>query len=153
MARTRIGPVALGMTIGRVRSKLGRPESIRRGMLWYCVSAGGSLLIGARRIRKHNRAAILISTSPGFTLRGRGSLRVAAGMSSSALRRAFPKARPTLRLGRTTVLRLVPGVRADCAGPTLIAGVARGRVSYLATFAGSAIPTRGALARYLGRVR
>jgi hypothetical protein len=153
IGRTRIGPVALGMTIGHIRAQLGRPGSSRRGLFRYCVAAGGSLLIAAHRIRKHERATILISTSPGFTLRGRRSKRVAAGRPVRALRAAFPHARPTLRLAGTTVLRLVPSRRTGCATNTLIAGVARGRVIYLATFAESAIPTRGALTRYLKRIR
>src|SRR4029077_12152949 len=66
--RSGLGPVTLGTTGSRVLAKLGAPESTTRGLLRYCLTAGGSLLVGERG--RHARTMFLSTTSPAFTLRG-----------------------------------------------------------------------------------
>jgi hypothetical protein len=142
--RTGLGPVKLGASASRVLAKLGAPESMTRGLLRYCLTGGGSLLVGERG--RHARAMFLSTTSPAFTLRGKGGSAVRVGETASSFRAAFPRAKSVLTLGRTAVVE-VPSRPASTRA--VFAAIVAGHVASLGVYETGAIRTTRALARYL----
>jgi hypothetical protein len=147
--RTGLGSLKLGTTQGRVLATLGSPQSTRRGLLRYCLTGGGSLLVGERG--RPARTVFLSTTSPAFTLRGARDRALGAGAAARSLRTAFPHAKSLLRLGRASVLE-VAGPRAHAKLGTVVAAIAKGRVAYLAVYQPGTIRTARALAGYLRNV-
>ncbi len=82
--QTGLGPVKLGATAGRVLATLGSPQSMTRGLLRYCLTGGGSLLVDERG--RHARTVFLSTTSPAFTLLG--------GLSSLRVRPRWARSLP-----------------------------------------------------------
>ena len=142
--RNGLGPVTLGTTGRRVLAKLGAPEWVTRGLLRYCLTAGGSLLVGERG--RPARTMFLSTTSPAFTLRGEGHRAVTVGATARSFRAAFPHARSLLRLGRTAVVEL-PSRPANARA--VLAAIVAGRVASLGVYETGAIRTARALAGYL----
>jgi len=133
-----LGPLALGQRENSVRSELGPPRSVKRGFLRYCVSGGGSLLVGQRGGRSGTfgsggqaPAVMLATTSRGFMFGGR----VHVGSRRSRARGH------RLRRG-TIVVRLRRGV---------LALVSHRRVRELVVYDPHAIRSWRALAGYLRR--
>jgi hypothetical protein len=149
VTRRSIGPVAVGDTEAGVRSRLGPPARVHRGFLRYCVAAGGGeLLVGQSADRSGDfgagddaPAVVVLTTSPQHKLH-----RVGPGAAVRALRRAFPRARSRLTLGRTRVLE-------TSRGSGVLVGVRGGRVRYLATYDRRAVRTTAALRSLLRRAR
>jgi hypothetical protein len=144
--RTGLGSVKLGTTQGRVLAKLGSPQSTTRGLLRYCLTGGGGLLVGERG--QHGRTVFLSTTSPAFTLRGARGRAVRVGAPARSLRAAFPHEKSLLKLGRTAVVRALGPSSATKPG-AIIAAIAAGHVAYLGVYEPSAIRTSRALAGYL----
>lgn len=147
--RRRLGPVALGTGERRVRDELGPPRAVKRGFLRWCVKGGGRFEVGQPGDRSGTfgdagdaPTVIVLSSGRAFAIAGAHRRRVSVGSRRRALGRAFPRARPIVRVRGTLVLRLRPGV---------IAGLRRGRVSYIGVYDRGAIRGRRALARYLRR--
>ena len=146
IGKDHVGPIALGDTERTVRQRLGPPYSVNRGFLRYCLSAGGRLLVGELEDRSGElgespdaRAVILLTTSRALATKG-----VAAGESSSELRRHFPHARKKLTVEGTTVRVLRKGTG-------LIAGVRRGRVRWLGVYDRGAVHKTRTLRALLSR--
>jgi hypothetical protein len=148
VTRAGLGPVRLGTRERRLRKSLGPPESSSGGLLRYCLRSGGSLVVAGRRAGPHAplRAAALLTTGDGFTLRGDGRRTVAVGTSAARLRRAFPKAHAVLRISHGSVLAIPAGRDPD---GVIVVGIVRGHVAYLATYDPDRIRTSQALARFL----
>jgi hypothetical protein len=143
-----VGPIALGATEGQVRSQLGRPRSVNRGFLRYCVKKGGALLAGEPGDRSgtfgydpHTRNVILLTTSHGFVLRGRRGRIVTVGSRATALLRAFPGMHKLATVNGAKLMR----------SGNLLAGIRRGQVVYLGAYSTRRIKTRRALIGYLRR--
>lgn len=144
--RTGLGPLKLGMTERGVLVRLGPPQSMKRGVLRYCLTGGGTLLVGERGRRA--RTAFLSTTSPAFKLRGTRGRALTVGASARALRAAFAHATRLMTLGRTTVLEVV-GASARARTGSVIAAIVHGRVAYLGVYEPGVIRTAKALAAYL----
>jgi hypothetical protein len=149
VTRRGLGPLLLGARENAVRSELGPPSRIDRGFLHYCVSGGGSFLVGQPGDRSgtlgtggREPTVMLMTTSRGFTLTGRRRHLLRVGARASAARRAFPHARRFLKVAGVQVLRARPG---------LLVGLRRGRVAYLVSYSPRQIRTRKPLASYLRR--
>ena len=143
---TRLGPLKLGMPKGRIIARLGPPESVSRGLLRYCLTGGGGLLVGERG--RHARTVFLSTTSRAFKVRGARGRAVAAGAAARFLRAAFPHAKSLLRLGHTAVVQVAGSSQSAKTG-TVIAAIVRGRVAWLGVYDPGAIRTTRALAGYL----
>jgi hypothetical protein len=144
--RKGLGPVRLGMSKSRVLATLGLPQSITRGLLRYCLTGGGSLLVGERG---HDaRTVFLSTTSRGFTLRGARGRTVAVGAAARSFWTAFPHAKPLRRLGRRAIVQ-VTTTSSPAKGGRVIAAIVGGRVAYLGVYEPSAIRPARALAGYL----
>jgi hypothetical protein len=148
VSRRGIGTVRLGTREDRVRTALGPPQGIKRGFLHYCVTRGGSLLIGQPTDRSgtlgsagHARTAMLLTTSSRFRLSGRHRRTVAVGARARALRRALPGWRAVGRTGTISWLRR----------GALLAGVRSGRVAYLGVYDRRTIRKLRGLRSYLKR--
>lgn len=149
VTRRSIGPVALGDTEARIRGRLGSPGRVHRGFLRYCVAAGGGeLLVGQRADRSGEfgagadaPAVVVLTTSPQHRLH-----RVGPEASTRAVRRAFPRARSRLTLGRTRVLE-------TSRGSGVLVAVRSGRVRYLAVYDRRVVRTTPALRSLLRRAR
>jgi hypothetical protein len=125
---------------------LGPPQSTKRGGLRYCLTRGGSLLIGERG--RQARTVFASTTSPGFTLRGARGRAVKLGAEARRLRAAFPRSKPLLTLGRTSVLQAL-GASGSAKPGTVIAAIVAGHVAWLGVYEAGAIRTPRALAGYL----
>jgi hypothetical protein len=144
----RLGPVRLGMTERAVRAALGPPQSLARNYLSYCVTGGGSLLVG-HKIGTGGpgaRTVMVITTSGRFLVRGRHGATVSVGAPRKAVQRAFPRAATKMRVGRAAIVQVGPST----AG-ALVLGVVGGRVAYLATYSPAVIRSDHRLAVYLRR--
>lgn len=148
VTRKSLGPVSLGATEGQVRALLGPPQTVKRGFLNYCVSGGGTLLVGQPGDRSGTfgdggsaRTVMVLSTAPGFVLRGGHGKTVAVRSRKRALLAGFRAAK---RLSHSNAYRLEPGV---------VAGVKHGRVAYLAIYDRHAIRRQITLRGYLRRAR
>jgi hypothetical protein len=145
MTATSIGGVALGEAESRVRDALGEPNLVRRGFLRWCLQAGGSLRAGNAADRSGDRGRgddptlVVITTSPAYSLRG-----IHAGSTLRALRRAFRGERSAFTAANARVW-LLPGRGG------LVAGVLRGRVTYLAVYDRAKVGGRNALRTMLQR--
>jgi hypothetical protein len=140
-----LGPLTLGMTEGQVRAVLGPPGSIKRGFLSYCVTGGGSLLVGQPGDRSGTdgtageaKSVVLLTTGKGFAL---GGSRLHVGSTTKTLKRALPRA---------SKIGVANGVAVYRSGD-LIAGVRHGHVQYLAAYETSAVKTKSVLVGYLKR--
>lgn len=146
VSRTGLGPFKLGTTESGVLAAHGSPQAMTRRLLRYCLTGGGSVLVGERG--RHARTVFLSTTSKDFTLRGAPGRAVAVGTDARSFRTAFPHAKPLLRIGRTAVVQVVRGPSLATTG-TVIAAIVRSHVALLGVYAPSAIRTPRALARYL----
>jgi hypothetical protein len=151
VTRHGLGPVALGSTEDRVRAVLGPPQDVERGFLRYCVGGGGEFMVGQPGDRSGTfgyngatPAVMVLTTARGFLLKPPRRRPIAVGSSAKALARAFPHARHLARLGRTGLLSPRPGI---------VAGVARGRIAFLAVYERAAIRRKRVLRGYLRRSR
>ena len=140
-----LGPVRLGASEGRVLATLGSPQSMTSGLLRYCLTRGGSMLVGEGG--RHARTVFLSTTSRAFTLRGASGRTVAVGSAVRSLRRAFPHAKPLLKLGRTAIVQ-VAGASSPAKAGRIIAAIVAGRVAYLGVYEPASIRTARALAGY-----
>jgi hypothetical protein len=143
-----VGPVALRDTERTVRQRMGPPYSVVRGFLRYCVRGGGRLMAGELEDRSGDLgedpdARIVLVATTSRTLATKG---VAAGDRASELRRSFPRARKKLTVDGTTV-------RVLRRGTGLIAGVRRGRVSWIGAYDRGALRTTRGLRAVLSRMR
>ena len=143
--RAGLGPVKLGASEGRVLATLGSPQSKTSGLLRYCLTRGGSMLVGESG--RHARTVFLSTTSRAFTVRGASGRTVAVGAAVRSLRRAFPHARALLKLGRTAIVQ-VPGASSTAVAGRVIAAILAGRVAYLGVYDPGSIRTARALAGY-----
>jgi hypothetical protein len=146
-----LGPVTLGARENAIRAALGPPEQVKRGFLHYCVTGGGSLLVGQPGDRSGTfgtggRAptVILLTTARGFVLTGGHGRTVTVGASRRAAGRAFAHAPVVAHVGGVRVLR---------AGRDMIVGEHGGRVVYLGVYDPAAIATKHGLAGFLSRWR
>jgi hypothetical protein len=137
-----IGPLALGAGEQTVRAELGPPEQVKHGVLSYCVTGGGALMVGQPGNRSgtfgtggNAKIRLLATTSPSFVLIGKRAIRVGD---------------KTGRLGKAGKTK-IDGLRLWRLGPNIVALTRRGRVRYLATYDRAAIRSAAALKRYLGR--
>jgi hypothetical protein len=144
----RLGGVALGETEGTLRERFGDPAEVHRGTLRWCTSRGGTFVAGERGDRSGEmgtdpdaRAAVLLSTDPGFRLR-----RVGPGSSTRALRRAFPRRRRVGSVRGTLVLR-------TRRGSNVLFGVRAGRVRFVALYDRRALKTARGVRLLLDRSR
>lgn len=146
VTRAGLGPLKLGARQSRVRAILGSPQSRAHGLLRYCLTRGGSVLIGERG---HSaRAVFLSTTSPAFTLRGARGRAVRVGTAARILRMAFPRAKSLRRLGRTTVVQVLRPSKPASRGAVIVA-IVKGRVAYLGVYEPGAIHSARALTGYL----
>lgn len=137
----RLGPVKLGMSELRLRAVLGPPASTSHRFLGYCLASGGWLLAGERR----HHIVFALTTSRAFALPGQ----VRVGASTARLRSALPRLWRMRRVRRTTVF----GLPESRGSSETIAGVAGGRVVYIAVYDEKAIGTARGLVRYLEQAR
>ena len=134
--RRALGPVTLGQREDSVRGELGPPKAVRRGYLRYCVSGGGSLLVGQRGDRSGTfgsggraPAVILATTGRGFKF---GRLHVGSRL---------------MRRGR----RVVRGMTVVWLRRNVLALVAHHRIRELVVYDAHAIRNWPALAGYVRR--
>jgi hypothetical protein len=139
------------MTEDRIRARIGPPQSVTGKYLGYCLTSGGSLLIGhpGSATTGHAHAVILLTTSRAFALRGRQAAAVRVGTPQSALRKAFPKAQAILHAGRMTIVGLPNGHGTRAATGLVVVAIAHGHVTYLGTYDPRALRTKRALAAFL----
>jgi hypothetical protein len=144
-----IGPLAVGAGEQTVRAEVGPPEQVKHGVLSYCVTGGGTLIVGQPGDRSGTLGAtgnaptvLLATTSRSYLLIGRHNA-VNAGEETGRLKRAFRKA----RAGKTRI----DGLRLWRLAPDIVALTRAGRIRYLATYDRAAIRTPAALNRYLRR--
>jgi hypothetical protein len=149
VTRKGLGPLSLAADETTVRGEIGPPQSIKRGFLNYCVTGGGALLVGQLGDRSGTfgdsgtaRTVLLLTTARGFVLRAGHGKAFTVGSSKRAIRRAFPHARRLGPIGHGTALRLRPG---------LVAGLAHGRVRFLATYDATTIRRIARLKGFLRR--
>ena len=135
-----IGGIGLGARRAGVRSALGPPTSETREAVRYCLEGGGTLTAGFRGPSPRSRALIVKVDNPAFGTRGLGP-----GTAERRARRILRGER-VHRRGRGGKLLVLRQRRR-----TLVAGVMRGRVRYVAV-ARPRISLR-TLARDLRRVR
>ena len=135
-----IGGIRLGASRAGVRSTLGPPTSETREAVRYCLEGGGSLVAGFRGPGPRSRALIVKVDDPAFGTRG-----LEPGTGERRARRILRGERVYRRGPGAKLLVLRQRRR------TLVAGVVRGRVRYLAV----ARPriSRRTLLRDLRRVR
>jgi len=148
--RSGLGPVKLGTSKDRVLATLGSPKSIGRDVLHYCLTRGGSLVVGERG--RGARTVFLSTTSRAFTLRGASGRTLAVGASARSLRTAFPHATPLMGLGHTAVLQVV-GVSSGARTGRVIAAIVEGHVTSVGVYEPGAIRPARALAGYLRAAR
>jgi len=124
-----LGPVTLGDTEGRVRTRLGRPDDVVRGTLRWCTASGRRFVVAERGDRSGDfggdgsaPAVLLLSNDAAFALRG-----VRPGSRSSALARAFRRRRVVARLASTRVVAIRRGA-------SVVFGVRHGRVRWVAVY-------------------
>jgi hypothetical protein len=144
--RKGLGPVKLGATEGRILARLGSPRSKADGLLRYCLTRGGNLLVGERG--RGARAMFLSTTSRAFRLRGTHGRAVAVGAAAHSLRMAFPDTKSLLRLGPTRVLQVLGASRPADQG-AVIATIVKGHVASVGVYEPGVIRTPRALAGYL----
>jgi hypothetical protein len=144
-----LGPVRLGAREDAVRAELGAPGQVKRGFLSYCVTGGGSLLVGQPGDRSgtfgsggHAPTVMLMTTARGFILHGAQQRSVTVGGRASVLRRTFPHAKLVAQAGHRRVLRTGPGVLVELRG---------GRIASIAAYDPAAIGTPRSLRSYLRR--
>jgi len=150
VAPSRLGPVQLGESESQVRAALGPPASVERGFLHYCVVAGNKFLVGEPGDRSGTlgqsattRTVVVMTTSRGFALTGRGGTRVVVGAPASALKRAFPHAKRLIRIGLTVAYLAT--------GRDVLVGIRQGRVRYVAIYDRKSIRNLRSLADYIRR--
>jgi hypothetical protein len=143
----RIGEVGLGDREGTIRARLGDPQLVRRGFLRWCLTSGGSVRAGVPGDRSgafgsgDDQVAVVVATSPTYRLNG-----VGPRSTARALRRAFPRAAPYVRVGMTRWFALRRDGR-------VLAGIRGGRVSALAVTGAAVAKNRRALRDWLSRAR
>jgi hypothetical protein len=145
-----IGPLALGTGEQTVRAEIGPPKQVEHGVLSYCVTGGGTLMVGQPGDRSGTLGSagnaptvLLATTSPSYVLLGHGHAEIAVGEHTGRLRRAFKRAHAS----RTRI----HGLRMWRLGDGVIALTGHGRVRYLATYDRKTVHSAAALNRYLGR--
>jgi hypothetical protein len=116
-----IGGVRLGMTRRNARGSHGAPATESARYMAWCFEGGGRLLAAFTGRRDAARAQLVLTDSPPFDARG-----VRVGTTSRVATRRLERER---RLGKVRGARVVV-VRER--KRQLLAGVARGRVSYVA---------------------
>jgi hypothetical protein len=145
-----IGPLAVGAGEQTVRAEVGPPEQVKHGVLSYCVTGGGTLMVGQPGDRSGTLGSggnaptvLLATTSSSYVLLRRGHAELAVGEHTARLRQAFRRAHASrIRIHGLRMWRLEAGV---------VALTGHGRVRYLATYDRAAIHNAAALKRYLGR--
>jgi hypothetical protein len=145
VSRVGLAHVKLGMTERRVIAVLGSPQSVKGGLLRYCLTAGGSLLVGERG--RHPRTVFLSTTSGVFKLHGAHGRPLTVGASARWLRAVFPHARWLIRRGRMSVVTVL-GPSKTKSG-TVMAAIAHGHVAYIVLYQPRVIRTAKALEPYL----
>ena len=113
-----IGGVRLGMKRTSARAKLGAPTSERARYASWCMTGGGSVVAAFDRSGPAGRAVLVLTTAPPFDARG-----FRTGSKSY-------KARRGLRRERAIAKNVLAMKRRK---DVLIAGLASGRVSYVAS--------------------
>jgi hypothetical protein len=140
VTRKRLGEIALGTTERTVRRRLGAPRRVERGFLRFCRRGGGELRVG----EKEDRSGEL----------GSGDRERAIVVLSTAPRPGFAGQRPGRRFTWRHAARVMryDGVRLY-AHEGVLAGVRRGKVSFLAVYDRRRVKSRAALRTYLRRAR
>jgi hypothetical protein len=130
------GGVRLGVRRASVRQKLGAPTTESPRYMSWCMTGGGRVVAAFDRSGESGRAVLVLTDAPPFDAAG-----IRTGSKSS-------KARQRLRGEREIARRvLAVGRRRD----VLIAGLASGRVAFLAS-ASRAISSKRA-ARFVAKAR
>jgi hypothetical protein len=145
VTRSWLGRVKLGMAEGRVVALLGPPQSMKRGVLRYCLTGGGNLLVGERG--GHPRTVFVSTTSAAFKLHGARGRSLTVGASARSLRAVFPHARWLIGHGPTSLVEVVEPAKTGTG--TVIAAIAHAHVRYVALYQPHAIRTAKALGPYL----
>lgn len=147
VTRRGIGSLKLGMTEQRVRAFAGSPQAVKRGFLHYCVTGGGTLLIGEPGDRSgtlgpagHARVVMLLTAGRGFVLRWH---RHRFSVGARPGRRAWRSWRTVAHVGGLRWLRR----------GNLLAAVRGRRVAWLGAYDRRRIRTTAALRSYLHRAR
>jgi hypothetical protein len=130
-----IGGVRLGMRRASVRQKLGAATTESARYMTWCMTGGGSLVAAFDRSGERGRAVVVLTTAPPFDARG-----FRTGSKSS-------KARARMRRERALAKNVLAMKRSK---DVLIAGLARSRVSYLASASRSLSNKR--TARFLAKM-
>ena len=135
VSKNAIGPLKLRTTRERVGARFGPPGRTARGVLRFCVTGGGKVLIGFSAKGRVQLAAT--------TAKAHRRLRIGKGATERALRRTF---------GRR-VRSAGSGLRRIAGGPSqqLVFGVRRGRITFVAVADRALIGDRAALRRQLRR--
>ncbi len=137
----RVGRARLGMAAKRVRARLGKPRSRRRGVDRWCVIGGAALRVAYRGPAP--KGAALIQTSS----RGHSEGGVAPGDRAARAKRRLA-VRPTMRIGRTNVAEAPRR-----AGRRLFVGLRGKRVRWLAMADPDRLRSDAAVRRALRRAR
>ena len=130
------GGVRLGMKRASARAKLGRPTTESARYMSWCMAGGGRLVAAFDRSGEHGRTALVLTDAPPFDAHG-----LRTGSKAS-------KARRRLRGERDIARRVLAVTRRK---DVLIAGLARGRVVFLASAARSMSDRR--TARFVAKAR
>ncbi|MDX6643019.1 MAG: hypothetical protein QOD76_981 [Solirubrobacteraceae bacterium] len=133
----RLGRVPVGTTAQQLRRLLGTPPRSSRGFSRYCLTGGGSFLVGLTD--SNGRAALLLTNGRAFQLQG-----VLVGTLARNLRRGWTRATLRLRVGSTRVYALNRRSGVLC-------GVRGGKVRWLAVYDRSRVKTVAGLAGYVLR--
>ena len=112
------GGVRLGMRRGAARAKLGAPTTESARYMTWCMTGGGRLVAALDRSGASGRVVFVLTDAPPFDARG-----FRTGSKAS-------KARKRLRNERAIARRVLAMTRR---GDVLVAGLASGRVTFLAS--------------------
>jgi hypothetical protein len=130
------GGVRLGMKRGSARAKLGRPTTESARYMTWCMTGGGRLVAAFDRSGPRGHVVFVLTDAPPFDAQG-----FRTGSKAS-------KARQRLRGEREIARRVLAVTRR---GDVLIAGLARGRVAFLASASRSMSDRRSA--RFVAKAR